>query len=42
MPLRQREPNCGPPNIQLLQTTEGERGTYKERVETRQLAGGKM
>jgi hypothetical protein len=41
MPLRRREPNCGPPNIRMLQTTEGERGTYKERVETRQLAGGK-
>ena len=25
MPLRRREPNCGPPTIRLLQTTEGER-----------------
>jgi len=41
MPLRRREPNCGPPTIRLLQTTEGERETYKESVETRQLAGGK-
>ena len=23
--LRRREPNCGPPTIRLLQTTEGER-----------------
>jgi len=40
MPLRRREQNCGPPTIRLLQTTEGERETYKESVETRQLAGG--
>ena len=25
MPLRRWEPNCGPPTIRLLQTTEGER-----------------
>ena len=41
MPLRRREPNCGPPTLRLLQTTEGERETYKESVETRQLAGEK-
>jgi len=34
-------PTCGPPTIRLLQTTEGERETYKERVKTRQLASGK-
>ena len=41
MPLRRREPKCGPPTLRLLQTTEGERETCKGSVETRQLAGGK-
>ena len=41
MPLRRRKPNYGPPTIRLLQTTEGERETYKERVETGELSGGK-
>jgi len=39
MSLRRREPNCGPPIIRLLQTTEEEKETYKQRIELRSLAG---
>jgi hypothetical protein len=34
MPLRRREPNCGPPTLRMLQTAEGESETYKCRNKT--------
>jgi hypothetical protein len=38
MPMRRRDPNSGTPNIRLHQTTERERGTHKQHIQTRQVA----